>query len=355
MMLSLTLPAFIILYGGLFACILALGQVFRKDRSSVSYTLAALCLCLGCSQIIQALHVPDLFGTAYHMKRLLSISTYFCVGPLIYSACIHVIDPSHRFGKRHLLFFVPFPASAVAVWLFAFILRSPQEPSHPLVNALSTTAVLWTTAFIILVIIRMGMLISRMMPEKLKVILPGLLLAITAIALSGLDLVNRLFALKLRETVLMLTTFQFIGLYLFGSRYPVYQRVLREESDRIRYKHSCLRAIDVESVLSHMAALMEAEKAFLDETLTLQGLALRLGITAHQLSELLNTRYGKNFRTFVNGYRVREAQEILRNEPREKILSVGFSVGFGTSAAFHAAFRKETGMSPVEYKKIHPV
>ena len=60
------------------------------------------------------------------------------------------------------------------------------------------------------------------------------------------------------------------------------------------------------------------------------------------------------FNRFINGYRINEAIRLLM-DPGFNGLSVegiASSVGFISKSAFYSAFRKITGLTPVEYRKL---
>lgn len=121
-------------------------------------------------------------------------------------------------------------------------------------------------------------------------------------------------------------------------------------------KRPGLNPVYAEECVKKLVYLMEMEKIYRDETLSLQSLAEKLGINHHQLSQLLNERLNKNFFDFVNGYRIEEAMRMLRDrEHRDmKIMTIAFEVGFNTRAAFYNVFRKYTGQTPTEYRKQNP-
>jgi len=93
------------------------------------------------------------------------------------------------------------------------------------------------------------------------------------------------------------------------------------------------------------------EKIFCDEDLTLKRLAENLDVTSHQLSEFLNVKIGKSFKSFVNSYRVKEAVSLIESSEKRNILNIAFSSGFNSKTAFYKAFTEETGVSPAEYRK----
>ncbi|MEQ1914910.1 MAG: helix-turn-helix domain-containing protein [Sideroxydans sp.] len=82
-------------------------------------------------------------------------------------------------------------------------------------------------------------------------------------------------------------------------------------------------------------------------------LASRLGISAHQLSELMNARLGKGFSRYLREQRIDAAKSMLLNEPTASVLSVGLSIGFTSQSNFYEAFREIEGMTPGQYRKLN--
>jgi AraC-like DNA-binding protein len=122
------------------------------------------------------------------------------------------------------------------------------------------------------------------------------------------------------------------------------------EAARIRYGASTLRDIDVDACLKKLDALMTVSKVYRDENLSLSSLANDLGVSSHQLSELINTRLGVGFSRYVRERRVEAAKELLLSTP-QSILSVGMDTGFRSQSNFYAAFKEVTGQSPGDYRK----
>jgi transcriptional regulator GlxA family with amidase domain len=124
-----------------------------------------------------------------------------------------------------------------------------------------------------------------------------------------------------------------------------------QEAVAISYAQSALGKIDVEAASARLKRLFEDEHLYRDEDLGLAKLARRVELSPHQLSELLNTRFGESFARYVRRHRVAAAQKMLIDEPRASVLSVGLSVGFGSQSTFYAAFKDETGEVPGEYRR----
>ncbi|MFN7116308.1 MAG: helix-turn-helix domain-containing protein [Saprospiraceae bacterium] len=100
-------------------------------------------------------------------------------------------------------------------------------------------------------------------------------------------------------------------------------------------------------------AYMEQAKPYLQNDLTIQELAALTNIPRHHLSQVINSRLDKNFYDFVNGYRVKAAQEML-HDPRYSHwtnLAIAEAAGFNSKATFNAVFKKMTGQTPSEFVK----
>lgn len=103
--------------------------------------------------------------------------------------------------------------------------------------------------------------------------------------------------------------------------------------------------------LKHLLTLMETEKAYLDDTLTLQKLAEKINMPEKQLSLLINQSAGKHFFDFVNEFRINNAKTLLKEQPQLTVLEILYQVGFNSKSSFYTAFKKETGVTPTDYRK----
>lgn len=101
--------------------------------------------------------------------------------------------------------------------------------------------------------------------------------------------------------------------------------------------------------------LIEEQKIYKDENLSLSSVADRLSISANYLSQLVNKLSDYTFPDFVNRYRVEEAKSCLvrRDFEHYTITAIGLESGFNSRSAFYSAFKKYTGTTPTEYRKKH--
>lgn len=138
--------------------------------------------------------------------------------------------------------------------------------------------------------------------------------------------------------------------YFIAFTNPQFFFLFQEGAGRKRYERSLIKDIDADEILSRLRTLMDEEKIFCDEDITLKAVAGELQITQHQLSELLNAKLNLNFKTFINTYRIEEAKRLLADEPERSIISIAFAVGFNSRSNFNTVFLKYTGHSPSLYR-----
>lgn len=127
---------------------------------------------------------------------------------------------------------------------------------------------------------------------------------------------------------------------------------VREAAQTV-YATSTLTHVDCDAVMVKLNHLMQNERIFVDPELSLPGLAERLGLSSHQLSELMNSRLGKGFSRYLREQRIGAAKAMLVDEPSASVLSVGLSVGFTSQSNFYEAFREIEGMPPGQYRKLN--
>ncbi|HET7293180.1 MAG TPA: helix-turn-helix transcriptional regulator [Vicinamibacteria bacterium] len=107
------------------------------------------------------------------------------------------------------------------------------------------------------------------------------------------------------------------------------------------------------ALVERLRGLIEAERVFQQEGLTVAGLAQRLGTQEHRVRQLINAQLGfKNFNAFLHHYRVREAQRALADPARRhrSVSEIAFEVGYASLGPFNRAFKELTGVTPTEFR-----
>ncbi|MDH5720559.1 MAG: helix-turn-helix domain-containing protein [Spirochaetia bacterium] len=116
------------------------------------------------------------------------------------------------------------------------------------------------------------------------------------------------------------------------------------------FSKSRLLNVDIEKTEKELQRLFEEEKLYLDEKLELKHIAKKLNLNVYQASELINSRFQKHCNAFINHYRIIEAKKIMRTEKNHNITNICYESGFNSYSSFHEAFKKETGMSPENWR-----
>ena len=96
---------------------------------------------------------------------------------------------------------------------------------------------------------------------------------------------------------------------------------------------------------------MKEEKPFLDGELSIFKLAKQTDTPPYLLSQIINQEAGVHFFDFVNGYRVNEIiQKMKQGEHKQKtLLSLAIESGFNSKASFNRVFKKSIGLTPKQY------
>ena len=129
--------------------------------------------------------------------------------------------------------------------------------------------------------------------------------------------------------------------------------LLRKNEPPLKYARSTLREGDSSETLTKLIAWFESEKPYLRADLTLETVAARVALSPNHLSQVVNQRAGRNFNEWVNAYRIGEARRMLvdKRYSHLSIAGIADAAGFGAKSTFNAAFKKETGLTPSEYRR----
>ena len=123
--------------------------------------------------------------------------------------------------------------------------------------------------------------------------------------------------------------------------------------EKNKYKDSKLSKVDSHIHLQNLRKMVEKDKLYLDPNLKIRDISSRMGIPRKVLSQLINELLEKNFKNFINHYRVEEARKKLV-DPDQKdfiLLKIIYETGFNSKSVFNTVFKKHTGMTPSEYRK----
>jgi len=121
-----------------------------------------------------------------------------------------------------------------------------------------------------------------------------------------------------------------------------------------RYARSALDEAGRERVADDLVRLMRERHLYADAQLDLAALSRHSGWPAAYISQALNQHLKQNFSEFVGGFRLAAAKRCLA-DPRERrtVLDIALGCGFGSKSTFNAAFRRDTRLTPREFRRQH--
>ncbi|MDR0438502.1 MAG: AraC family transcriptional regulator [Bacteroidales bacterium] len=120
-----------------------------------------------------------------------------------------------------------------------------------------------------------------------------------------------------------------------------------------KYRKNTLTDETQQMLLDKILTLMEDTSIVCDVEFSVNRLAELVHSNQKYVSLVINNGLKKNFRSFINSYRVREAQRLFLEPDFTKytIDFVAHKVGFNSRNAFSDAFKEITGVSPTFYVK----
>ena len=100
-------------------------------------------------------------------------------------------------------------------------------------------------------------------------------------------------------------------------------------------------------------SLVDREKSYAQEGVSLKSLATFLNVPQRQLSQAINHVHGESFSKRMNRLRVREAKRLLIAPTDKSIIDVMLEAGFRTKSNFNKEFLAIEGMSPSEFRSTN--
>ncbi len=367
-----TVIHFFMFFGVLLAILISLGQLMQRKRNLYDYvfSLSFAGYALWVLQI--SLYATGIFNDIYEFTFMQAalIPVVFLIPPIMVIRYNWIISSRYIFKWQYILLLVPsllsllvlviplFPVELVyrPEYLFGKTLLGESFTAMPLYFRVVYSLYVLPKAYIILFMVPTLVALSSLWRKNKK--LKGITASRAAYIFAALIVIAHIISitgdfvsLQIVKVSIVFANLCLCALYLVTYRNPEYNRLLRSETRRAHYERSKLKGVDINGLVNRLYELMEVEKIFADEDLSLGDLAFQLGISSHQLSEVLNEKIKKNFNQFVNHYRVNEAKVLLVEEPDRSVISVCAAAGFNSTTTFNSVFSKYTGLSPRQYRK----
>lgn len=337
-------------------------QLIYRRKAAINLILAGLYFCL--SYII--LHLW-LFQTGYsvHFRFLLHTDTAvaFAVGPLVllYLRCITGKDIPRT--PVVVLLFVPAVLVLTGITAVNVLnpclvdfyrtsgVRYPVYDRHVFTGVAERIANVYVLVYMV-VALREAYLLFRggtsRDTREIKLLLVYLLMVFLFVAI----MVGAVFYGATELIIISNNALAALGVvyFIFSFRYPEFTQKALRDAKIIRLEKTPLDRSDAAAMIERMNLLMANENLFRDEELSLQRMSELLGVTSHQLSNVINRELKMNFRSYLNSYRVAEARKLLVDNPEMSVLEIAFATGFNSKSSFNESFLRLCGVSPREFR-----
>ena len=107
------------------------------------------------------------------------------------------------------------------------------------------------------------------------------------------------------------------------------------------------------SLIPEIAELLEKDEIYKNADLRITDVAKMLHTNRTYTSRLMHDVFQSNFADFINKYRVKKSEELIRNdiENEYSLEDIATLSGFSSESSFYRSFKKEKGTTPGEFRK----
>jgi AraC-like DNA-binding protein len=178
----------------------------------------------------------------------------------------------------------------------------------------------------------------------------------TALSIGVLALLYALFPSKF--TSLMFTLVVTVYYAIFGIRFINYAFTFQEIEAPLLTPQEEESGTDgsqaleeQEALMARIDALMTDRRLYTKPDLTIEDVAVQAGTSYRFISSAINACRHTNFKGWVNGYRVAEAQRLIHEGylGSHTIEALAAAVGFSSRTNLYRVFKKLTSQSPTDF------
>jgi two-component system response regulator YesN len=165
---------------------------------------------------------------------------------------------------------------------------------------------------------------------------------------TGLELAKEMKALS-KADIVMVTAFQNFEYAHAAIKLGVVDYITKPviEEDLVKVLNNYSQLIRYSNQIQQSLKLIHQNY---EEKITLHYLASKIHINPAYLSRKFQEEVGVGFSEYVNHYRLMMAKKMLIDKPEASIGEISEKCGFNSQHYFSQMFRKETGLSPREYR-----
>lgn len=128
---------------------------------------------------------------------------------------------------------------------------------------------------------------------------------------------------------------------------------IREKKIKEAAYRNLIRAELADELYDKILNVIVVQKKYKDPNYSAKDLAKELKTNTRYLSAVINSRFGMNYSCLLNEYRIKEAKHLLvdKRYVDKNIEDISLMVGFANRQSFYAAFYKNVGEKPNDYRR----
>jgi len=340
--------------------IAAIGQLIVKERKLMHYFLSAFLFCLTILQLQAAALITGI-GFTYPVLFFFNTTALYLIGALRFISYFLITLRMEEMPGKKFMYFIP---SCIAMIFDVHYITLPEtDKLRILTDLFSGTSLAQGMPYKVLIFgagvqatVYWGIVLVKLMKSWIsgkEVILSGTSIAYSIVSIIAMCLLCAGYILPQINLIIIVSVLlglMVIGTFLIHQMSPEFLQLTVFPNSKKRYSRTRLAGIKTDDLHRRIMELIDVEKIYADENVSLTDCADELSITPHQLSEFLNERMNCNFYTFINRHRIKEAIRLLEQEPDRTILSIAHMVGFNSKSSFYDSFSRFMGMTPNQYR-----
>ncbi|WP_420320266.1 helix-turn-helix domain-containing protein [Flagellimonas sp.] len=140
--------------------------------------------------------------------------------------------------------------------------------------------------------------------------------------------------------------------YLFSSGHVAMDYNGYDAENPVKYEKSGLTLQEAVEITNEIKMAFEQDNLHKNNAAGLADLSKHIGRDRYKVSQVLNEYMSSNFYSLLNQYRIAEAKDLLLSKPFLSVKAIMYEVGFNSKTSFYSAFKKETGLSPNDFRSF---
>ncbi len=144
---------------------------------------------------------------------------------------------------------------------------------------------------------------------------------------------------------------------IYGLRQHTINNLIQQKPPKIKKVGNKLKNKITEidkNLFEEIEQLIRSKETYRNPDLNIIDIANLTNEHPKKISIVINTISNKNFKSYINGFRIEKAKKLLKSNSSDNFSIEGISidVGFKSKSTFYEAFKKETGTTPLKYKDL---